>query len=44
LVNKDLISSIFSLASIVDNYCITADTMADCMLYTHFLDKVLKFR
>jgi hypothetical protein len=42
--NEDLISNIFSLADMVDNYHITIDTVVDCTFYTHFLDKVLKFR
>jgi hypothetical protein len=40
--NKDLISNIFSLVDIVDNYHITIDTAVDCTFDIHFLDKVLK--
>jgi hypothetical protein len=28
----------------VDNYRITIDTVVNCTFYTHFSDKVLKFR
>ena len=37
-------SKFFSLANVVDNYYITANTAVDCTFYTYFLDKVLKLR
>ena len=42
--NEDLISNIFLLTNIVDNYHITIDTAVDYAFCTHFLNKILKFR